>query len=347
MRRLLTVPTRSKTERSGFTLIELLVVIAIIAVLIALLLPAVQQAREAARRSQCKNSLKQVGLAMHNHHDTYNRMPPGCANDTAPFGTSGGNTWGSSWMVYLLPFMDQAPLYNQMNFTVGSSGYTTNSAILGGFTMPVLRCPSSPLPAQTTANNTNAIANYNGGAAAPMKSNYVGVAGVVNGIIPAYNETRNFSGGAGISSGGGTLSTGSKTKFSDMTDGSTNVIMVSEHSDYLVDTAGTKQAWGASGPHGNWMGHASTAYDASGDNRMFNCMTLRYKINQKTGWTDNVGGLGVGWNTGVNSPLVSAHAGGVHGLRGDGSVVFLSENVDFPTLARLCCIDDGQVVGEY
>ncbi|MDB5338411.1 MAG: hypothetical protein JWN70_4030, partial [Planctomycetaceae bacterium] len=98
-----------RTDRSGFTLIELLVVIAIIAVLIALLLPAVQQAREAARRSQCKNNLKQLGLALHNYHDTYGVFPyaqtPCC---------SGGHTW----VEMLLPFMDQAPMYNQINFNL-------------------------------------------------------------------------------------------------------------------------------------------------------------------------------------------------------------------------------------
>ena len=98
----------------GFTLIELLVVIAIIAILIALLLPAVQQAREAARRTQCKNMLKQWGLALHNYHDTHNRLPYGCmglANSTPPT-----NNFG--FHVLLLPYIDQAPLYNQFNFSV-------------------------------------------------------------------------------------------------------------------------------------------------------------------------------------------------------------------------------------
>src|SRR4051812_6730319 len=96
-----------KTFKRGFTLIELLVVIAIIAVLIALLLPAVQQAREAARRSQCKNNLKQIGLALHNYHDTANTLPPGWIGD--PTGSNAGNRWG--WGTMILPYLDQAPLY--------------------------------------------------------------------------------------------------------------------------------------------------------------------------------------------------------------------------------------------
>src|SRR5437660_1842136 len=96
-------------RRQGFTLIELLVVIAIIAVLIALLLPAVQQAREAARRSQCKNNLKQYGLALANYHDVYKMYPIG-----------GDQTWGNStylgWQPRILPFIDQMPIFNQINF---------------------------------------------------------------------------------------------------------------------------------------------------------------------------------------------------------------------------------------
>src|SRR4249920_1165294 len=93
-----------KRNIRGFTLIELLVVIAIIAVLVALLLPAVQQAREAARRASCKSNLKQIGLALHNYHETANTMPPGWI---------GGNRWG--WAVMILPQIDQAPLYSTLS----------------------------------------------------------------------------------------------------------------------------------------------------------------------------------------------------------------------------------------
>ncbi len=116
-----------KLTRRGFTLIELLVVIAIIAVLVALLLPAVQQAREAARRSACKNNMKQIGLALHNYHDTHSSFPPGYISDrpatnnsswcrsSGPFPSS--VQW-APWTVLILPFLDQAPVYNQMNFDI-------------------------------------------------------------------------------------------------------------------------------------------------------------------------------------------------------------------------------------
>ncbi|HTN77380.1 MAG TPA: DUF1559 domain-containing protein, partial [Pirellulaceae bacterium] len=113
---------RPVEARRAFTLVELLVVIAIIGVLVALLLPAVQAAREAARRMQCSNNVKQLGLSLHNHHDTYNRFPPGGANDQTPFGTETATSgWGSSWMVYILPYIEQNALYSQWQM-YGQSG---------------------------------------------------------------------------------------------------------------------------------------------------------------------------------------------------------------------------------
>ncbi|MSR60627.1 MAG: DUF1559 domain-containing protein [Planctomycetaceae bacterium] len=137
-----------RTRRHGFTLIELLVVIAIIAILIALLLPAVQQAREAARRTQCKNNLKQFGLAMHNYHDVHNMFP------INSYGYSGPVSKGST-LIHLLPYIDQAPTYNKINFSqsIYTSSYTVNSLYYndGGKTIDQVvissfRCPSSRTP---------------------------------------------------------------------------------------------------------------------------------------------------------------------------------------------------------
>src|SRR5438132_1760143 len=106
---------RRSRLKQGFTLIELLVVIAIIAVLVALLLPAVQQAREAARRSQCKNNLKQMGLAVHNYHDTFGKYPPGSVAPSPSGGAANPTTCYMGWGIALLPNIDQGPLYNQYN----------------------------------------------------------------------------------------------------------------------------------------------------------------------------------------------------------------------------------------
>lgn len=144
-------------HKRGFTLIELLVVIAIIAVLIALLLPAVQQAREAARRSQCRNNLKQLGLAMHNYHDTMSTFPPGGIGQNLwsadPSSTNSANR--ACWMQQILPYIDQAPLYNLISpyFDGKNSGGNTATWLWPGTktVIPVLMCPSDPAgPKQNT-----------------------------------------------------------------------------------------------------------------------------------------------------------------------------------------------------
>jgi prepilin-type N-terminal cleavage/methylation domain-containing protein len=339
-------PLTQMPWRAGFTLIELLVVIAIIAVLIALLLPAVQQAREAARRTQCKNNLKQLGLAMHNFHDTYLRFPPGGAQDQSPFGIAGnpgsGSGWGSSFLVYLTPYIDQAGIYNGWQFT-GSSGAfnAVNTALVSGRIFPAFMCPSSALPTLCTS-------------ASPISAtNYVGISGAVNGLIPGYNETRvNTLPTAGIIGGSGVLYPNSKINLRDLTDGSTNTIAISEHGDFITDTGGTKQDWRASQPWGWHIGPKCTSSPPTmdnngGDNRSSNNVTIRYSINQTKGWTDNVAGTGVGSYVGSNTPINSAHVGGVHVLMGDGSVRFLSNSLGLDTLARLAIRDDGSVLGDF
>jgi len=140
-----------RPRRIGFTLIELLVVIAIIAVLIALLLPAVQQAREAARRTQCKNNMKQIGLSLHNYESTSNCWPIG---SFFPFATV------PNWRLQIFPYFDQAALYNQLDFTQSFAGNasTTNTNILAKRVLATYVCPSSPLdPCPNLGNDADAI----------------------------------------------------------------------------------------------------------------------------------------------------------------------------------------------
>ncbi|MCA9061971.1 MAG: DUF1559 domain-containing protein, partial [Planctomycetaceae bacterium] len=166
-------------RRRGFTLIELLVVIAIIAILIALLLPAVQQAREAARRTQCKNNLKQLGLAMHNYHDAHNCFPHNhCRWTNAPnyYGTGPDDNPEWSWIVMSLPYLEQANMYNQIEFH--PTGTNRNAAGIGTINptlrvkvIPGLLCPSNDMPAVRTGQRFGYRSNGSGNAAG---TDYVG-----------------------------------------------------------------------------------------------------------------------------------------------------------------------------
>jgi len=185
---------RRRRPNRGFTLIELLVVIAIIAILIALLLPAVQQAREAARRTQCRNNLKQIGLAMHNYHDAHRVFPIGNLNT---------RFW--TCQSQILPFLDQATLYNQLDFSSGSPCFSWLEGKTfikeGGIIMPVFQCPSDP--------NTGKIRDFTGfGQHVP--TDYLGVSGTSG---TAHD---------------GVFFSNSSTEIGHITDGTSNTIMVGE-----------------------------------------------------------------------------------------------------------------------
>ncbi len=335
--------------RRAFTLVELLVVIAIIGVLVALLLPAVQAAREAARRSSCSNNLKQQGIALHNFHDTFNRLPPGCATDMQPFGTNPAGTangWGSSWMVYILPQVEQGALYDKLLFN-GSSGHT-HAGNLSYFNNVVVKgyvCPSSTTTPRLIARNSVNIA----------RADYVGIAGAVDSadFFPAaypWTDGTEKVGTYGISSGAGTFFHNSQINMAAMTDGTSNTVIVGEQSTMMKDSTGTNQVgWNAGGPFGWTMGFGSSTSGSSvaADNRSPNCTTLRYKINYKK--TDmaaagDCANKGICNDTSVNSPLISNHPAGVMVLLGDASVRLLSDNTALDVLGRLAVRNDGHVV---
>ncbi len=253
MRNLRHVP--QPKSRKGFTLIELLVVIAIIAILIALLLPAVQQAREAARRSTCKNNLKQLGLALHNFHDVYKHFPAGAQNNVCPNTNSActsGYIKGTTWMVFILPQMDQNPVYKRYNF---SQSYTsTNNKRVGNIKIPAYYCPSGMNPDNSRGRSANGSEKVDG--IYNYSTHYYGVMGpnlrsgtnqnyTFNGKTYRYIVGGSTSNGAYATDGvlqqykdqTGSITTKFYTSFKEILDGTTNVLMVAERSQNIPNTA--------------------------------------------------------------------------------------------------------------
>ncbi|MHC2068249.1 DUF1559 family PulG-like putative transporter [Bremerella sp. T1] len=274
---------------SGFTLVELLVVIAIIGVLIALLLPAVQQAREAARRMQCSNNLKQLSLGLHNYHDTFGTLPPGALNS---------NTLG--WHCFVLPFIEQGPLHDQFNFNAGAWNASTNKEgpnknIHGLNQIDMFMCPSSPRLETTHGSSTLTDGRKT------FTTHYYGVMGPygTNSVTGAtYPHEPNPSGHGGFCQGGMMLLDKS-VKFRDATDGLSNTYVLSE-------------IGGENGSFASWVRGVS-------GNGMASSKNIRYGI----GLQSESGG---NFN---NISFSSEHPGGVMFALGDASVSFVSETIDF------------------
>ena len=313
-----------KNQRRGFTLIELLVVIAIIAILIALLLPAVQQAREAARRSTCKNNMKQIGLAMHNYHDAFSVFP---------IGQQPGQS-RPNWRVGILPYLDQAPLYNQLDTTSGDfqSPYTGANSILTDLVVQVYACPSSPL-------STNSTAFTNSGRG--QTHHYVGVSGAYpdpGGNSAACIASANW-GMSSFNCNNGMLLQVATVRMRDVTDGTSNTLLVAEQSG-LVNNRELPANY-----YGGWSSTtASKPVSASpGASWGSGITSIRYAPNSDFDSATGGAATTFAGNTIVNS----FHVGGIHGLLTDGSVRFISENVDLDLLRAVSSKADGVVNGEF
>lgn len=358
---------RNRPQKSGFTLIELLVVIAIIAVLIALLLPAVQQAREAARRSQCKNNLKQMGLGLANYHDS---------SKFFPIGSNWQNGWGSSWHLRLLPHMDQAQLYRKftwasgISYTVGAATYTTNGASPGysgagnntngqyhgslveGKVFPYLICPSSPLQSvYGTGGFNTCVAQYAGCSGAANGNGLTGVnqracCGCCNNVTstPPGNAT-------GVSSFDGMLVLFEALSTKDCRDGTSNTIMVGEQSDLVKDTGNNLVR--ITQNHGFMMGagnnNPGSAFGAAAvAERQFNVTTINYPPNAVLVGNGTIGGFpGQYLNDGPNNGFFSPHKGGVHVLMADGATRFINNTIDMYTFRVICNRKDGKVATNF
>jgi len=322
--------SRTRAKR-GFTLIELLVVIAIIAVLVALLLPAVQQAREAARASQCRNNLKQIGLGLHSYHEQFGTFPPLCVFsgwDTAPV-HSATDQAAYAWGAFLLPQIDQGPLYNQLNVAGRELHVLLQDATsrpLVQKSIPTYRCPSDD--AEET-NTKRRFSNTPYGNTPSGTSNYVANMGTI------AKNSQNWINGR--QDPWGVMWGSSRVRTADVRDGTSNTLLIGERrwDDWAGLWVGTR----------NYQGLANAGMPQIAG-------TSARKLNDPTGAGDFV--------------FSSPHVGGVHFVFADGHVGFLADTIQYsqdatnenlplrdpllPTLGvynRLIRRNDGQPVGEF
>lgn len=278
-------------QRRGMTLIELLVVIAILSMLVALLLPAVQQAREAARRTQCRNNLKQIGLALHNYHDTHRALPLGyCAGmayvdgavDTAP---------GWSWATYILPQLDQGPLYNQFNWTV-----TPLAVAAIQKNVQVYLCPTD-----VVSGGTYAVPDKGGATVAQAAGfSYAGVCG--SDAVSPEDKT-----------GDGLLFRNSSVRMADITDGTSQTIAIGERSFCI-----SHGIWAAAVNAGTITPGPQNPRAGSNEHGPAATLVLVHSHLNNTREDDDAG----------LEHYSSLHTGGSHVLFADGSVHFIR---DVPT----------------
>jgi prepilin-type N-terminal cleavage/methylation domain-containing protein len=367
-------------RRKGFTLIELLVVIAIIAVLIALLLPAVQQAREAARRTQCKNNLKQLGLACHNYADIFGQFPIN-SDGRSTFGntsTGGGAACPATvgnfgWVCRILPQFDQAPLYNNINFNDQtpnpgdqSAGWSSpNNLPATSTVLTALLCPSNPQSHKVTADGSMCAAqtwgNYpqiqmNGGTAMVGRADYSGNLGfVLDDLFPSnpLNLPSNWQNWQGttaaevpgqafaIAWGYTSYNVADPLTFNDGTFGYTGAATIAQVTDGTSNTLLIcENHHWAWGPTAPGTNNGNSGAWAS----PLNLLTMINGINYNAGTNPSSNGT---WNWMATTGMGSTHVGGAHALLCDGSARFISQNTSIFVLQAIATRSGGEPVGDF
>ena len=306
---------RKQRSFRGFTLIELLVVIAIIAILIALLLPAVQQARAAARRTQCKNNLKNIGLALHNYHDTFLKFPYG-------YFDSGTYHRRDTWMQQTLPFIEQNNLFEQYQAWNGQWVMDTPPELKDAV-IDILMCPSDPM-SPGFGGGGGRRSNGDG-----FQGNYVVCAG--NTLMTRNSQSLN-----------GMFCNNSRTDMATVIDGTSNTIMVSESiirgkspsGPSGVSWGGAGGYWGG-GPHGSYGFTTLESPNTTIADQIYDCKDDNFLRAPCTP---------IGGGSDLRNFARSYHSGGVQGTMADGSVRFFSDNVDLVVWRAIGSTGQGEVV---
>jgi prepilin-type N-terminal cleavage/methylation domain-containing protein len=326
---------RRNAQRQAFTLVELLVVIAIIGVLVSLLLPAVQAAREAARRSQCSNNLKQFGLAQHNYSDSYKSFTPGGLHFVSLGSAASSTSWGPSWMVMVLPYIEQGNLHKQYDFNQIRSREPPNTLVVTQ-RIPTAACPSDGGNKEPYANNNARFERGNyavncGAGNAFSRSNFQDVPEERGPFNLGGSNTRYYAG-----------------KFADIEDGTSNTILLAEL--IAADRPGdVRGAWAY--PTGSYICGGQPHYTSPRIRLPPNGNALDDNLMDRPGLCsagNNDRNLRcTGGGDRAFQTARSKHPGIVQVCMSDGSVRPIVNTINLPIWLRLLAQADGQTVGEF